>query len=40
MITSILEYEFIVVYKVGCTYVMVDALFKLLNTIDSISVPD
>jgi hypothetical protein len=35
-----LEYKFIVVYKLGCTHVVVGALFILLNTTKLTRVPN
>jgi len=35
-----LEYDFIVVYKLGITHVVADALSKLLNIIQFIGVPN
>jgi hypothetical protein len=36
----LLEYEFIVVYKLGCTHVVIYALSKLSNTTEPIDVID
>jgi hypothetical protein len=33
-----MEYEFIIVYKLGCTHVVVDTLSRLMDTIESIRV--
>jgi hypothetical protein len=35
-----LEYEFIIVYKLGRTHVVIDALFKLLDNLEPLGVPD
>jgi hypothetical protein len=38
MVVIILEYDFTVVYKLGRTHVIIDALSKLLNNIEPIGV--